>query len=276
MPVDHASASLALALALQEQEYQQARHGTGAASRAATNHATSGASRAAARRVEAAELRRHLYDGTPSETPAPPPCTPKGLSYAKAASALGEARPELARSAPAPTMQPAMAVQSRPRARRPTCGVSAEIRLLLDGANVAFRFGEANGRGGIFEWRGLRLCVEYFVARGVALSAIAAVVNENRWDPEDANLAWLDARHLVAWTPTAKDDDLFVLTAAADQTAWVVTNDRWNDHGRNSRQARDAVRRRTIRFSWMRGVFAPAADDLGRFGRAEAIAGCGR
>ena len=177
MPVDHASASLALALALQEQEYQQARHGTGAASRAATNHATSGASRAAARRVEAAELRRHLYDGTPSETPAPPPCTPKGLSYAKAASALGEARPELARSAPAPTMQPAMAVQSRPRARRPTCGVSAEIRLLLDGANVAFRFGEANGRGGIFEWRA---SVGY-CQRVVALAAAELAAWRSPW-----------------------------------------------------------------------------------------------
>ena len=76
----------------------------------------------------------------------------------------------------------------------------------------------------------------------------------------------------------------------------MVTNDRWTDHGRHSRQAREvglpgsswatdtpsltppnpnqareAVRWRTIRFTWIREVFAPAADDLGRFGRAEGV-----
>ena len=62
-----------------------------------------------------------------------------------------------------------------------------------------------------------------------------------------------------------------MLSAAADLKAWVVTNDRWTDHGRHSRQVREAVRRRTIRFTWIREVFVPAADDLGRFGRAEGV-----
>ena len=83
--------------------------------------------------------------------------------------------------------------------RRPTrTAPSTEIRLLVDGGNVAFsnpnpnlaltltpnsnpnpnpnqggnvafRYGEANGRPGSFEWRGLRLCVEYFAAHGVGL-----------------------------------------------------------------------------------------------------------
>jgi len=268
-------ASLALAMALQEHEYQQAR----LASRAATHRVTitGGASSAAARRAEAnaeaMELRRHLYEGTPAEAAAPPPATSKGLSYATAARPSGEtktepSRPDLARSAAAPTMQPSsVCVPRRPTRVAP----STAIRLLVDGGNVAFRYGEANWRPGSFEWRGLRLCVEYFAARGVALGAIAAAVNENRWDSGDADLAWLEARQLVSWTPTAKDDDLFVLSAAADLKAWVVTNDRWTDHGRHSRQVREAVRRRTIRFTWIREVFVPAADDRGRFGRAEGV-----
>ena len=217
-PCDDA-ASLALATALQQQEYQQARHATG------------GASSAAARRAEAMDVRRHLYEGTPAEAAAPPPplAACKGLSYAKAPSApltlalslsltltltlsptltrtliltkaarpSGETKPELTRSAP--TMQcavPSVCVPRRPTRTTP----SAAIRLLVDGGNVAFsnptpcphpdpgpgpnpnpnpkqggnvafRYGEANGRPGSFEWRGLRLCVEYFAARGVGLGA---------------------------------------------------------------------------------------------------------
>ena len=182
-PCDNA-ASLALAMALQEQEdaYQQASRSVSASSRAATMKA------------EAKELRRHLFEGTPTTSEAPatarPLCASNGLSYAKAARVPGEVRLGLAHpAAPAPAAPPAAqrallcsspGVSARRLLHLPRCPREVrppqEVRLLLDGANVAFRFGKANGRGGCFCAHGLRLCVEYFVARGVDLRAISAAV----------------------------------------------------------------------------------------------------
>ncbi|MEC8039086.1 MAG: hypothetical protein VX152_12470, partial [Pseudomonadota bacterium] len=64
-------------------------------------------------------------------------------------------------------------------------------------------------------------------------SAIAATLNECRWDEHDTVLQSM-SDGVIAWTPVGKDDDVFLLQSAADHGAWVVTNDRWNDHARAS------------------------------------------
>ena len=90
----------------------------------------------------------------------------------------------------------------------------------------------------------MRLCVEYYCAHGVPAAALMVVLNENRkrhnWDE---HMAHLDTLGVIAWTPTAKDDDVFLLTAAANSGAWVVTNDHWRDH-RAARHVTEAVHRR--------------------------------
>ena len=230
----------------------------------------------------AAELTRHLYEPAPASAPAPVSTRAPGLSYAMAAGRAATVQSEtgldsltprrshaLLCSQPNPSSQSSMQWQSakiwRGRKQETLC-------MLIDGANVAFKYGEANGRTGSFCARGIMLAVEYLCVRlELPQASIAVVLNENRWDPTDADLAWLEKCGLISWTPSAKDDDVFLLTAAADHEAWVITNDRWTDH-RAARHATAAVKVRTLRFGWIREVFAPAADDLGRFSHARGSA----
>ena len=137
--------------------------------------------------------------------------------------------------------------------------------LLIDGANVACDHARH------FEWRRLVACVDYFVNRGalggrrLPRRLISVVLNENRYDASDADLASL--QDVIMWTPTAKDDDVFLLQCAADHGSWVVTNDRWSDH-RALRHATEAVRRRKISYAWAGSTFAPASDDMQRYDSA--------
>ena len=241
---------------------------------------------------QAEDLRRHLYEpaaAAAAAAPAPVARAP-GLSYAMAAghaatiqgATMGDdsntaRRSQTARSAAPRCSHPnsrssSSSLPPSQAAKRQTGGPGVPdhtLRLLIDGANVAFKYGEANGRPGRFCARGIALAVEYARAHlQLADDAIGVILNENRWDAADADLAGLEERGLVSWTPTAKDDDVFLLTAAADQEAWVLTNDRWTDH-RAARHATAAVKARTMRFGWIREVFAPAADDVGRYSRAD-------
>ena len=64
--------------------------------------------------------------------------------------------------------------------------------LIIDGANVAFNY----SRDARFEARGIRLCVDYYLRRttGRRLHAaeMAVILNENRWDAADPELAYVD------------------------------------------------------------------------------------
>ena len=51
---------------------------------------------------------------------------------------------------------------------------------------------------------------------------------------------------------------------SADHCAWVVTNDRWLDHGA-SRWATAEIRSRKIAYTWAGTRFVAASDDKARF-----------
>ena len=139
--------------------------------------------------------------------------------------------------------------------------------LIIDGANVAYSYGCGRAASG-FDLEGVRRCVDYFCARrrGVSLSRndICVTLSSSRNDPSDATLAALEQMVSVCWTPLQRDDDVFTIQCADDHGSWVVTNDKWRDHG-GARHASEALRRRRIEYAWMGGAFAPAADDLARF-----------
>lgn len=170
--------------------------------------------------------------------------------------------------------------------------------LLVDGANVGCRYSEAAGGGGGFSARGVRLCVEYFLGRGpgggrpLTRRDITVVLHERHFDEDDEDLRALRGLGVLSWTPPGKDDDVsaqhapphnplpntapshtqrlprvrqvFLLSCAADNGSWVVTNDLWRDHIA-ARHATSELRRRVIRFTFMQQAFAPAADDLKKF-----------
>ena len=98
-------------------------------------------------------------------------------------------------------------------------------------------------------------------------SAISVTLNSSRWDDSDAELMRLHEMGVLAWTPLGKDDDLFTIQTASDQEAWIVTNDRFEQHRRHTSQ----VRSRLIGFYFAHDVFSPNPDEAGAFLRA-----CGR
>ena len=66
----------------------------------------------------------------------------------------------------------------------------------------------------------------------VVEARVVVTLSETHWQTVVAD-AWgksLDAREGVAWTPTGTDDDLFTIQLAASSGAWVVTNDRFENH----------------------------------------------
>jgi hypothetical protein len=249
------SASLALALSLQEEPSQPAARRAPAVAR---------------RDAESEQLRQHLFASAPAPSDAwpaaasawppasaPPPIHGRGgPSFAMVVGEEHGGAPSAA-GAVAVARAPARSAAEAPRARPPRGPV-----LIIDGANVAFKYGETRAPSG-FCADGIRRCVEYFVGRAsLVRSDIVVVLNENR---DDGSLDGLEGlRDLFCLTPTGKDDDVFLLQCASDHGAWVVTNDRWDDH-RAVRHATEDVRRRRIRYAFCAGAFTPAADDLAKF-----------
>ena len=297
-PVPDDDASLALAMQLEAEEEQRS-HSAVLASRVAGEDASAALAwkllmddEAAARREGAVSamrrsskhrseaLRDHLFfsggalaAGTPCQLPLQPPppiAGSSGLSYAMVTGA-GDSKGDRkgsARSSAAPgsVLAPNLLVAADPGpgpVPRPPRALPPPV-LIIDGANVAFNY----SRDARFEARGIRLCVDYYLRRttGRRLHAaeMAVILNENRWDASNPELAYVDQLGCITLTPTGKYDDLFLLQCCADYGAWALTNDAWRE-GRAARHATEAVRRRTIRFAFCGDAFSPAADDLARF-----------
>jgi hypothetical protein len=250
-------ASLALALSLE------------------TEQAAQNSARDRRRQREGEQLRQHLFCGGGTESgygtagggAASFPSAPvrSAVSYAHVVGE-GEQRSGMPQLQPPPMApRPFGLVGNRTSAAAIHGGAAAGAPLLIiDGANVA------TNHAGYFDAQRLLRCVDYFVRRSglsgtvrrLPRSRISVVLNENRYDPSDEAL--LSLEDVIMWTPTAKDDDVFLLQCAADHESWVVTNDRWTDH-RALRHATQDVRKRKITYAWAGSTFAPASDDLRRF-----------
>ena len=213
-------------------------------------------------RAEAATLHRHLFqpsarmtgiaDGTAA---APSAAGVAGGSYASAAS---EWPRNVHASAPAPPISLPLPSHT------PGATMSRRLQLVVDGANVGWAFGGANGGWG-FCAEGMLHCVEYWRAKGVRPEAIAVVLHSRYYyaaphdeaalrhpnpnpnpspypnlnpvpdpnpdtNPNQAALRRLEAMGVLNWSPEGHDDDLFMLQLAADADAWVVSNDTYANH----------------------------------------------
>ena len=206
----------------------------------------------------------HAAAPQPPVAPVIPACSySMVVGQAPGASARGSAGSAAVAPSPAP-------VYAAARTRAPRVASSpAGPALIIDGANVAWAYGRSR-----FDAYGIELCVQYFMHRGAGggsrlpRSRIAVVLNENRWDGNDPILSGLI--DVISWTPTNKDDDVFLLQCACDNQSWVVTNDKWTDH-RATRHATDGVRHRKLRFAFVGQVFTVAADDVARFDGAVSV-----
>jgi hypothetical protein len=227
------------------------------------------------------ELTQHLFGGpapTAAMAAAAAPPIPRfgpkssSLSYATVAGA-GDEQPQPQGSrvvvAPCGSRPTSTSTPRQPLTRSSAAEAITGPVLLIDGANVAYMYGEARGTPSGFDTRGIALCFDYFCNRrpgggkgAVPWANIFVTLSRSRWDAEDASLGELNEQ--ICWTPVGKDDDVFTIQCAIDHNCWVVTNDRWLDHAA-ARHATAEVRSRRIGFAWVGKTFTPAADDLARF-----------
>ncbi|XP_034245228.1 probable ribonuclease ZC3H12D [Thrips palmi] len=158
------------------------------------------------------------------------------------------------------------ALQPRPRLRP----------IVIDGSNVAM----GHGNKEVFSCRGLRLCVDWFRARGH--TDITVFVPKWRKEAprpdnlitEQAILGELERERLLVYTPSRLVggkrvvcyDDRYVLRLAADTGGVVVSNDNYRDLAQENAEFRRVVEQRILMFSFVNDRFMPPEDPLGRSG----------
>ena len=171
------------------------------------------ASRMAAPRhdAEAHTIRRHLFAPSARLTGATGAAS-SALGGAGAAGVAGgsyaSAATEWPRNVFASSAAPAISLPL-PRPSHGS-GASRRLQLVVDGANVGWAFGGANGDYG-FSSDGMLHCVEYWRGKGVRPEAIAVVLHSRYYAPDDAAQRRLEALGVLNWSPIGHDDDLFLL-----------------------------------------------------------------
>lgn len=154
---------------------------------------------------------------------------------------------------------------------------SANLRhIVIDGSNVAM----SHGNKECFSCRGIKICVDWFRARGH--SNITVFVP--RWRKElsrpDAPikdqeiLTQLEKERLLVFTPSRHVggrrmvcyDDRYILRLAADMDGIVVSNDNYRDLANENPEFKKIVEDRLLMYSFVNDRFMPPDDPLGRHG----------
>ncbi|XP_076045250.1 uncharacterized protein LOC143027691 isoform X2 [Oratosquilla oratoria] len=147
--------------------------------------------------------------------------------------------------------------------------------IIIDGSNVAISHGDKT----TFSCRGLRLCVDWFRARGhteITVFVPRWRKETSRWDTpitDQEVLLELEREHCLVFTPSrvfggkriVSYDDRYILKEAAATGGIVVSNDNYRDLA-NEAQFRRVVEESILMYSWVKGRFVPPDDPLGRNG----------
>ncbi|XP_057664941.1 probable ribonuclease ZC3H12D isoform X1 [Diorhabda carinulata] len=148
--------------------------------------------------------------------------------------------------------------------------------IVIDGSNVAM----SHGNKEIFSCRGIKICVDWFKARGH--KAITVFVPKWRKEsPRPDNLirdqeilAELEKDRLLVFTPSRLVggkrmvcyDDRYILKLAAQTDGIVVSNDNYRDLCQENAEFRKVVEERILMYSFVNDHFMPPDDPLGRSG----------
>ncbi|XP_018574816.1 probable ribonuclease ZC3H12C isoform X2 [Anoplophora glabripennis] len=148
--------------------------------------------------------------------------------------------------------------------------------IVIDGSNVAM----SHGNKEIFSCRGIKICVDWFKARGH--KTITVFVPKWRKEaPRPDNLirdqhilAELETERLLVFTPSRHVggkrmvcyDDRYILKLAAQNDGIVVSNDNYRDLCQENAEYRKVVEERILMYSFVNDHFMPPDDPLGRSG----------
>uniref|UniRef100_A0A0K8TCB8 C3H1-type domain-containing protein n=1 Tax=Lygus hesperus TaxID=30085 RepID=A0A0K8TCB8_LYGHE len=148
--------------------------------------------------------------------------------------------------------------------------------VVVDGSNVAM----SHGNKEVFSCRGIKLCVDWFRARGHK----EITVFVPKWRKEASRpdnpitdqeiLYELEKERLLVFTPSRLVggkrlvcyDDRYILRLAAENGGIVVSNDNYRDLAQESPEFRKVVEERILMYSFVNDRFMPPDDPLGRSG----------
>ncbi|XP_069705399.1 ribonuclease ZC3H12A-like isoform X2 [Periplaneta americana] len=155
--------------------------------------------------------------------------------------------------------------------------LSVRLRpVVIDGSNVAM----SHGNKEVFSCRGIKLCVDWFRARGHK----EITVFVPKWRKEAARpdnpvtdqeiLTELERDRCLVFTPSRLVggkrmvcyDDRYILKLASEVDGIVVSNDNYRDLAQESPEFRKVVEERILMYSFVNDRFMPPDDPLGRSG----------
>lgn len=148
--------------------------------------------------------------------------------------------------------------------------------IVIDGSNVAM----SHGNKECFSCRGIKLCVDWFRARGHQ----EITVFVPRWRKENPRpdapikdqeiLAQLEKERMLVFTPSRHVggrrlvcyDDRYILRLAVESDGIVVSNDNYRDLANESPEFKKIIEDRLLMYSFVNDRFMPPDDPLGRHG----------
>ncbi|RWS03924.1 uncharacterized protein B4U79_11352 [Dinothrombium tinctorium] len=155
--------------------------------------------------------------------------------------------------------------------------VSSDLRpIVIDGSNVAM----SHGNKEVFSCLGIKICVDWFKARGHKEITVFVPMWRKEAPRPDAPirdqeiLFELEAERLLVFTPSrnlggrrmACYDDRYVLKLASESDGIVVSNDNYRDLINETPEYKKVVEERLLMYSFVNDRFMPPDDPLGRHG----------
>ncbi|XP_034186823.1 zinc finger CCCH-type containing protein regnase 1 [Osmia lignaria lignaria] len=156
-------------------------------------------------------------------------------------------------------------------------GCSSRLRpVVIDGSNVAM----SHGNKEIFSCKGIKICVNWFKARGhkeITVFVPKWRKEASRIDNPIADqeiLGELERDRLLVFTPSRLIggkrmvcyDDRYILRLAAEIDGIVVSNDNYRDLAQESPEFRKVIEERILMYTFVNDRFMPPDDPLGRSG----------
>lgn len=143
--------------------------------------------------------------------------------------------------------------------------------IIIDGSNVAVSHGK-----GDFSFRGLQICVDYFIKRGHKV--IKVFVPQFRRNlamhREPQILAYLEKNDFLILTPSRRVDgkmvvsydDRYIVQTAAELGGVIVSTDNYRDLLSENPAWKETIEQRLLMFTWVDDILMFPQDPLGRFG----------
>ncbi|XP_065063083.1 endoribonuclease rege-1-like [Rhopilema esculentum] len=154
---------------------------------------------------------------------------------------------------------------------------SSNLRpIVVDGSNVAM----SHGNRDVFSCKGIKLCVDYFKKRGH--DDITVFVPQWRKEASKPDrpivdqqiLLELEKDQILSFTPSRRVngqrvvcyDDRYIVKLAAENDGVIVSNDNFRDLTKESPEWKKVIDERLLMYTFVKDVFMPPDDPLGRHG----------